>query len=164
MKLKSVLTTIATLGLVYGGPAMANEAAGGETIEIQMLNVHPEDPRQRMVFYPRVVEVEVGDTVTFMPTEPGHQSSSTKGMIPEGADTWRGRMNQPISITFDTPGVYGYQCDPHVAAGMVGLVVVDGEGKLDNLDAAKSVRQVGLAARVWPEIWKEAEEAGYLSE
>ena len=143
---------------------MANEAADGETIEIQMLNVHPDDPRQRMVFYPRVIEVDVGDTVTFVPTEPGHQSSSTRGMIPEGTEMWRGRMNQPLSITFETPGVYGYQCDPHVAAGMVGLIVVDGEGKLDNLEAAKSIRQVGLAGRVWPEIWKEAEEAGYLTE
>lgn len=164
MKIRHMLTTITMLGLVYGGPAMANEAAGGDTIEVRMLNVHPEDPRQRMVFYPRVVEVEVGDTVTFVPTEPGHQSSSSKGMIPEGTEAWRGRFNQPLSITFDKPGVYGYQCDPHVAAGMVGLVVVDGEGKLDNLEAAKSVRQVGLAARAWPEIWQEAEALGYLSE
>ena len=85
-------------------------------------------------------------------------------MIPDGAEPWKSRFNQQFSYTIEEPGIYGYQCDPHVAAGMVGLIVVNGEGKLDNLDEAKSVRQMGMAARIWPQIWAEAEEAGYLAE
>lgn len=139
-------------------------AAGGQTFEVKMLNRDPDNPSQAMVFIPRVLEVNVGDTVTWVPTDLSHQVASTDGMIPEGAESWNSRINQPFSYTFEVPGVYGYQCVPHLAAGMVGLVVVDGEGKLDNLDEAKSVRQIGLASRRWPDIWEEAEAAGFLSE
>lgn len=144
--------------------AAAPDTGAAQTYEIQMYNRDPNNPAEAMVFIPRVLQVNVGDTVTFVPTDLSHQSASTDGMIPEGAEGWNGRINQPVSYTFEQPGIYGYQCIPHLAAGMVGLVVVDGPGKLDNLEAAKSVRQVGLASRRWPQIWEEAEAAGYLSE
>ncbi|MEL7129309.1 MAG: pseudoazurin [Pseudomonadota bacterium] len=146
-------------------PAAAEETsdAAGKVIEVQMLNAHPENPRERMVFYPAVVQVNVGDTVKFVPSDLSHQSNSNDGMIPEGVEGWRGRVNQEVSYTFEEPGIYGYQCIPHYAAGMIGLVIVDGEGKLDNLEAAKEVNHPGLAGRRWPQLWAEAEEAGYLS-
>ena len=33
-------------------------------------------------------------------------------------------------MTFDTPGVYVYQCSPHKSMGMIGIVVV-GDGDND---------------------------------
>jgi len=135
---------------------------GGQTYEVQMLNADPDDRSKRMVFIPRVIKVQPGDTVTWVPTDPTHLAASTRGMFPEGVEGFQGRVNQPVSYTFPEPGIYGYNCTPHQAAGMVGLVVVEGEGKLDNLEAAKSVRHPGLASRIWDEIWVEAEEAGYL--
>ncbi|MEM0986610.1 MAG: pseudoazurin [Pseudomonadota bacterium] len=143
--------------------AAATDGDGPKTIEIQMLNVNPDNRRERQVFLPKVTEVNVGDTVTWVPTDLSHQSASIDGMIPEGAAEWNSQINKPISYTFEKPGVYGYQCVPHYAAGMVGLVVVKGEGKLDNLEAAKSVRQPGLAGRVFPQLFEEAEAAGYLN-
>ncbi|MEM9668021.1 MAG: pseudoazurin [Pseudomonadota bacterium] len=137
-------------------------AGGGQTYEVQMLNADPDDRSKRMVFIPRVLEVKPGDTVTWVPTNPTHLSAATRGMIPEGVEGWQGRVNQPISYTFEKPGIYGYNCTPHQAAGMVGLVVVDGDGKLDNLEAAKGVRHPGLASRIWDEIWAEAEAEGML--
>lgn len=137
---------------------------GGAEIVVQMYNANPDDPRQRMVFLPRIIQIQPGDTVTWEPTDLSHQSASIRGMIPDGAEPWNSQINKPVSVTFDQPGIYGYQCVPHYSAGMVGLVIVEGEGKLDNLEAAKAVRQPGLAKRAFDEIWQEAEDAGYLSE
>ncbi|MEM6415829.1 MAG: pseudoazurin [Pseudomonadota bacterium] len=141
-------------------PAFAEE---GAVHEVQMLNAHPEDRKQRMVFYPRVLKVKPGDTVKFVPTDPSHNCQSTRGMLPDGAEEWKGAFNQEVTITPTVPGVYGFNCQPHQAAGMVGLLIVEGEGMLNNLDAAKGVRQIGLAKRVWGEIWSEAEAEGLLS-
>jgi pseudoazurin len=101
--------------------------------------------------------------VSFVPTDRSHNSASIDGMIPEAAEPWDGRINQSIDVTLTVPGIYGYKCTPHLALGMAGLIIVEGEGKLDNLEAAKAVRQRGRATQVWEEIWAEAEAAGLLS-
>jgi pseudoazurin len=64
-------------------------------------------------------------------------------MAPEGAEPFKGKMNQDVTVAFEKPGVYGYQCKPHYAMGMVGLVVV-GDPAV-NLDAAKAAPQKGKA-------------------
>jgi len=137
-------------------------AAEAQTIEVAMLNKHPEDSKQRMVFLPRVISLNPGDTVTFVPTDKGHNSAIIDDMMPEGAEGWDGKINEEISITFDKPGFYGYKCTPHASVGMFGLIVVEGEGKLDNLEAAQAVKHRGKGRKVWEDIWKEAEEAGLL--
>ncbi len=129
---------------------------------VEMLNKHPEDRTKSMVFFPRILSVMPGDVVTFKGVDRGHNSASLKGMVPEGGEDWKGRINQDIDVTFTQPGFYGYQCTPHASMGMVGLIVVEGEGKLENLDDARSVRQRGRAKSAWEEIWAEAEAAGML--
>ncbi|MEL7343391.1 MAG: pseudoazurin [Pseudomonadota bacterium] len=132
--------------------------AGGHTVhEVQMLNKHPEDPKLRQVFFPRIIVVKPGDAVSFVGVDKGHNSASAKDMIPEGAEAWNGRVNDDIEVTFDTPGFYGYQCTPHATAGMVGLVIVEGEGMMDNLEDAQGVRQRGKAKATWEDIWAEVE-------
>lgn len=128
-----------------------------------MLNEHPENKRLRMVFTPRVIGVEQGDTVLFKSVDRGHNSASIDGMLPEGAEPWTGKLSKDIEVTFQVPGVYGYVCTPHEAMGMVGLVIVNGEGKLDNLEAAKSVKHRGRANLVFDELWAEAEVAGLMA-
>ncbi|MEM8771319.1 MAG: pseudoazurin [Pseudomonadota bacterium] len=149
------VATVALIGSV--------KAQGATTHDVKMLNAHPDDPRKRMVFYPRVLQIKPGDSVRFIPTDPAHNSQTTKGMVPEGAEGWKSGFNKEVTITLNQAGVYGYNCQPHQAAGMVGLVIVEGENKLANLEAAKGVRQIGLAKKVWEEIWAEAEDKGYLS-
>lgn len=104
-----------------------------------------------------------GDSVTFLPVEKGHNSASIKGMIPDGAAKWKGKINKEITVTFDKLGYYGYMCTPHYALGMVGMVIVEGEAKLANLDAAKAVKHRGKAKKEWEEIWAQAEAEGLLS-
>ena len=123
--------------------------------EVQMLNADPDNPRLRQVFVPRIQVIQPGDTVKFVATDRGHNSAVVDGMIPEGTEGWDGRISEEVEATLDRPGLYGYQCTPHASVGMVGLVVGEGEGMLDNLEAAQSVRQRGRARAIWDEIWEE---------
>ncbi|MEM6546300.1 MAG: pseudoazurin [Pseudomonadota bacterium] len=157
---------ISRRNFVIGTAAVAAAAprlAWAANHDVKMLNKHPEDPKKRMVFDPLIVSVQVGDTVTFLPTDRGHNSASIDGMLPEGAETWDGKINKEISVTLSKPGFYGYRCTPHQSVGMVGLIIVEGDGKLDNLEAAQSVRQRGRAKKVWEQIWAEAESQGMLA-
>ena len=75
-----------------------------------------------MVFEPAVLSVNVGDTVNFVATDMAHNTKSV--LTPAGATAWSGRINQEISITLDTAGVYVYECTPHAMMAMVGVIKV----------------------------------------
>lgn len=144
---------------ILGAGATAFLASAGLAVAprshvVEMLTQDPETGR-RMVFTPRILRVASGDTVTFRPSQPMHNSMSTPGMVPEGASGWRGSIGKSVSVTFTKPGYYGYHCLPHKSMGMVGLVIVEGEGLDANLEAAQSVRQTGKAKEAWDEIWAE---------
>jgi len=134
----------------------------GRVIEIRMYTVDPDDPSEQHVFKPRLVSAQVGDTIRFIPTESSHQSSSIASMLPDASNGWEGEVNKEISYTIPAPGIYGFQCVPHYAAGMVGVVIVEGEGKLDNLERAKESGHPGLGVPEFFEIFAEAEERGML--
>ncbi|MEL7255412.1 MAG: pseudoazurin [Pseudomonadota bacterium] len=141
-------------------PAIAEEPT---THTVEMLNKDPEDPKQRMVFKPAFLTINPGDTVQFVSADKGHNSEVIDDMIPEGAESWKGRINEDVEVTLETPGFYGYKCTPHVGTGMVGLIVVQGEGMMDNLEAAQDVRHRGQAKKRFEALWEQAEEAGVLS-
>lgn len=140
----------ASASLMLARPGLAQTAH-----EVQMLNKHPDNARLRQVFFPRVLVVQPGDSVQFLAVDRGHNSAVIKGMIPDGAEGWNGRINDDVEVVLDVPGFYGYQCTPHASVGMVGLVVVEGEGMSANLEAAQGVRQRGRAQAAWEEIWEE---------
>ncbi|MEM6712433.1 MAG: pseudoazurin [Pseudomonadota bacterium] len=154
-----VISTGAIAAASFAAPALVKAET---THEVQMLNVHPDNPRQRNVFAPRILVVQPGDTVSFVSVNPSHNSASSEGMLPEGAEPWASQISQGIDVTLTVPGYYGYQCTPHVGLGMVGLIVVEGEGQANNLETARGVRQRGMASRAWNEIWEEAEAQGLL--
>lgn len=133
----------------------------GNVIEIQMLTRDPEGSGLQ-VFKPRLITAQVGDTIRFVPTDPTHQSSSIEGMIPDGARGWEGAINEPVEYVVPTPGIYGYKCVPHYAAGMVGLIIVEGEGMTDNLAAARETSHPGLAGSKFEEIFDQAQAEGML--
>ena len=90
-----------------------------------------------MVFEPAVLEIEVGDTVTFQSTDAAHNSASIPGMIPAGASEWNGQLSRDTTVTFDIPGIYGYQCTPHAMMAMVGVIKVGGDSSnKDSVQAA----------------------------
>jgi len=119
--------------------------AGDLTIE--MLNKR--DDGAKMVYGTDIARVEVGTTVTWIPKQKGHNVEFIAG--PDG---WKApkksKINEEVSITFDTPGVYLYQCTPHATMGMIALVVV-GDG--DNDVSKAKVR--GKSKRKLKELLKE---------
>ncbi|GGE47244.1 pseudoazurin [Marinicauda pacifica] len=136
--------------------AMTTGAAMAEEHEVQMLNRGPNG--DMMVFEPAYLEIEPGDTVTFLPTEPSHNAESILNMVPEGGETFKGRVNQEISVTYTTEGVYGVKCLPHYGLGMVALIKVGG-GEAPNLGEAAGVRHPGRANQRFHELF-ELVEAG----
>ena len=90
-----------------------------------------------MVFEPAFLKINVGDTVTFESTDPAHNSASIPGMIPPGANSWNGQLSRDVTVTFDIPGVYGYQCTPHAMMAMVGVIQVGNDNS--NLANVKNV-------------------------
>jgi len=119
--------------------------AGDLTIE--MLNKR--DDGAKMVYGTDIARVEVGTTITWIPKQKGHNVEFIAG--PDG---WKApkksKINEEVSITFDTPGVYLYQCTPHATMGMIALVVV-GDG--DNDVSKAKVR--GKSKRKLKELLKE---------
>ena len=127
MKMLRVLAAAALV--LMAAPAMA------ANFEVHMLNKGADGA---MVFEPALTKVAVGDTVTFIPTDKSHNVETIKGMLPEGAEPFKGKASEETVITFTVPGAYGLKCAPHYTMGMVALVIV-GDAPA-NLDAVKAVK------------------------
>jgi len=128
---------------------MAAGAAEAADHQVQMLN---KGEKGAMVFQPDFVVAAPGDTVTFVPTDKGHDAASIDGMIPAEIKPFKGEMGKPITVTFDKDGVYGVKCVPHYGMGMVALVVV---GKPVNREQAEAVKQPGKAKKVFQSLFAE---------
>ncbi len=126
-----------------------------EEFRVMMLNSATDDAQHTNVFTPDILQVQLGDTVTFIPTDNGHNTASKRGMLPEGAEPWNGPMDEEFIVTFTVEGVYGYVCVPHYEMGMVGLIVV-GDG-MANLEDAKDVRQAGSARSAFRALFERLE-------
>ncbi|SHK17912.1 pseudoazurin [Roseomonas rosea] len=123
-------------GLLMAATVMIGGARAAE-YEVRMLD---RGEAGMMVFEPSTLRIAPGDSVRFRATQPGHSAESIPSMTPEGAPLFKGRLNEEITVTFDRPGIYGYQCKPHYAMGMVGVIMVgEGEAARANLEAARGV-------------------------
>lgn len=100
---------------------------------VEMKNVGPDGAT--MVFEPPVLQVAVGDTVRFVPTDMGHSTESVPGLKPEGSVAWKGGINEEVTVTLDKEGVYVYLCMPHTVMAMVGVLVA---GEPTNLEQVKA--------------------------
>lgn len=124
-----LLTGIALAGFLTV-PAISAE------IEIKMLNKGADG--KAMVFEPAAVKANIGDVITFVPVDKGHDAAAIKGMIPDGVEEYKGKMNEALKVTLDKEGAYVFKCTPHMGMGMVALVVVgDAPANLDAVKAGK---------------------------
>lgn len=135
MRIRTLLVGTALLAMLAPSAALAADH------RVEMLN---RGDAGAMVFEPALVRIAVGDTVTFVPTNPGHNAETIAGMIPDGAEPFKGRISQEITVTFSEPGAYGIKCLPHFNMGMVALVVV-GEAPPANLEDVKAIAVPPLA-------------------
>jgi pseudoazurin len=124
----------ATLGIAFAVAAMTTTANAAD-FEVQMLNKGKDGV---MVFEPGLTKIAKGDTVTFVPTDKSHNAETAKGLLPEGAEPFKGKMNEAVKITFAVDGAYVVKCAPHVGMGMVALIVVgDAPANLEAIKTAK---------------------------
>ena len=130
---KSIRSMLAAI-LVATVPA---KQAMAEVIQIEFT--------QFDTFSIEVANIDVGDTVEWLPKNKGHNVEFLAG--PDMADLPpKSNMNEFHSVLFERPGVYLYGCTPHLNMGMLGLIVVgndfhniDDIGNTDLPNVAKSV-------------------------
>ena len=138
------------IGKLFAGLAIAavvTSPALAKDVQVKMLN---KGNGRTMVFSPEVVKIAPGDTVTFVPVDPGHNAEAIPTMFPAGAVPFKGKMSQTFTVKFTKPGVYGYKCLPHYGMGMVGAVIVGSPAS--NAAQAKAVSHPGKAKQVFSAI------------
>ena len=135
--MKALTFIVAVFGLVF-----VSTMAYAETVTIDMLNKR--DDGAKMVYSQDIARVAVGDTITWVPTSKGHNVEFVAG--PEGWDfPKKSKNNKEVSITFDVPGIYLYQCTPHKGMGMIALVVVGDD--TSNKDAISKAKALGKSKK-----------------
>ena len=141
--MKNLLSTVAVM-VALSAPALA------EDISIDMLNKR--DDGAKMVYSEDITRIDVGDTVTWVPTSKGHNVEIIAA--PEGFDIpKKSKLSKEVAITFDVPGVYLYQCTPHKTMGMIAIVVV---GKPEEVkDRFKDVKVRGKSKKKLKELLAE---------
>lgn len=136
-------------------PAAAFAADEPQTHVVEMLNSDPDNKKERQIFKPAVLHIKPGDTVKFLATDRGHNAESDKDMMPAGGETFAGKINEEVEVTYTTEGAYGYYCKPHRSIGMVGLILVGDAAA--SLEEAKGVKQRGKAKKRYSGYFEEAD-------
>ncbi|MDC0461967.1 plastocyanin/azurin family copper-binding protein [Alphaproteobacteria bacterium] len=104
-------------------------------LEIEMLNKDADG--NKMVYSQEIARIDVGDTITWLPTTKGH---NVEMIASPNNMKFKSKNGKKAEITFDTPGIYYYLCTPHKGMGMIGLVVVGGDtSNKDQIAKAKAV-------------------------
>ena len=110
---------------------LAAASAHAAEHEVKMLDIGSD--KEPMVFEPAVLKIAPGDTVTFVPTNKGHNVESK--LVPEGAEAFKSELDEKYSVKLDKEGVYIYVCPPHSMMNMAGVIQV---GEATNMDAVNS--------------------------
>ncbi len=132
------------MAIFYGiflGFILAVSSTFAADMDIEMLN---KKGKEKMVYSVDVANIDAGDTITWLPASKGHNVHFIAG--PDGwALPKKSKNNKEVAITFDTPGVYLYQCTPHASMGMIGLVVVSED--TSNIDLIKKAKVRGKSKK-----------------
>ncbi|MBS91563.1 MAG: pseudoazurin [Rickettsiales bacterium] len=111
-------------------------------LSIDMLNKR--DDGKRMVYSLELAKIDAGQSIEWVAKDKGHNVEMIKG--PDGATLpKKSKLNENVTIKFDTPGIYLYKCTPHVGMGMIGIVVVGGD--TSNKEAISKVKLAGKAKK-----------------
>lgn len=131
--------------------AFAKEIITLKTNTIEMLNKR--DDGSIMVYSVDVVKIAIGETITWVPKDKMHNVEMLKG--PDSAKLpKKSKFSKVFSMTFDVPGIYVYQCTPHAAMGMIGIVIVGDD--ISNKEAISNTRMMGKAKKKLVKLLEEA--------
>ncbi|MEK9553185.1 MAG: plastocyanin/azurin family copper-binding protein [Alphaproteobacteria bacterium] len=120
--------------MLMSAPALAAD------MTIEMLNKDADG--NKMVYSEEIARVDVGDTITWVPTTKGHNVE----MIASPNDMkLKSKNGKEVQVTFEEPGLYLYWCTPHKGMGMIGLVVVGGD--TSNADTVAKAKVKGKSKK-----------------
>ena len=137
--MKKIITLISILFITQ------SVLAADQTVE--MLN---KLGKEHMVYSQKVVNIEVGDTIFWKSTTPGHNVEFIKRGVPEGVEKFRSAISKDAQYTFEIPGIYAYWCTPHKGMGMIGFVIVN--NNKTNLEAIKKIKYLGKSKKIAGEL------------
>ena len=121
--------------------------ASAENHTIDMLN---KLGKERMLFSKKVISISLNDDILWKSVDKGHNVQFI-GM-PDGVAKYKSKISKDANYKFTKPGIYLYQCTPHKAMGMIGLVVVGGDKS--NLDKIKKVKVYGKSKKILKSLLK----------
>ena len=121
--------------------------AYAENFTIEMLN---KLGKEKMVYSEKVISIKINDEITWKSVDKGHNVEFI-GM-PKGVSKFKSKISKDAKFKFVKSGVYLYQCTPHKAMGMIGLVIV-GDDK-SNLDKIKKVKVYGKSKKLLKTLLK----------
>ncbi len=133
----SKIQIAAILGLV-----LCTAPVNAADIEVTMLD--KSETGGMLTFEPSFVKASVNDTIIFIPTNKGHNSSSL--LVPDNAKTWKGPFDVEFRVKLEKEGVYLYACDAHKPMGMVGVVQVGNPVNME--EARKKVAEESAKMRM----------------
>jgi pseudoazurin len=143
----SFTKNIITISLVILSTAFFSTLVSAADQTIEMLN---KLGKENMVFSKKVVSIDVGDTVFWKATKPGHNVEFIKGGVPAGVDKFKSKLSKDTEYKFEVSGIYAYWCTPHKGMGMIGFVVVGNDKS--NLDAVKKIKFMGKSKKIAIEL------------
>ena len=126
---------------------LISQSASAADQTIEMLN---KLGKEHMVYSQKIVNVEVGDTVFWKSTNPGHNVEFIKGGVPAGVEKFKTKFSKDAEYTFTVPGIYAYWCTPHKSMGMIGFVVVGNDKS--NLEDIKKIKYYSRSKKIAPEL------------
>ena len=112
-------------------------------VAVEMLN---KLDNEYMVFSQKIVKVDLGDTIFWKSTDPGHNVEFIKGGVPEGVGKFKSKLSKDTEYKFTVPGIYAYWCTPHKSMGMIGFVIVGND--LSNMDSIIKVKYSGKSKKI----------------
>ena len=116
-------------------------------VTIEMLN---KLDNEYMVFSQKIVKVDIGNTVFWKSTNPGHNVEFIKDGVPEGVGKFKSKLSKDIEYKFTIPGIYAYWCTPHKSMGMIGFVIVGND--LSNMDSITKLKYIGKSKKIAKEL------------
>ena len=128
-----------------------------KTVEVGMWS-NFQGKKNNMRYDPRIISINVGDTVFWKSLGKDHNVEFIVEGIPVGVEKLNSELNQDVEFTFITPGIYAYVCTLHINIGMIGFIIVGND--LHNLKEVKKIKYSGFARRIAKELIEEIEK-GY---
>lgn len=103
-------------------------------------------------FTPKQITINVGDKVVWTNTEGSHNVNGTKATFPTNPEEFGNNVGTgwTYEYTFNSPGTYSYQCDPHAGMGMTGTVTVN---PADGDPLKVTVNFTGMTPHVGQTLW-----------